>query len=237
MFREKIYFTLIELLAVIAIIAILASMLLPALKKVKDAGNRTVCTSNLKQQGYALDQICGDSNDYYPHACVAADFAASDANLYGWVAAATHAAQLYRSGYLTNLQMFSCPSASRDVICSPVETTVGLEGVAIRAYMTNGKLMYWCGALGAWSPMQRRSSVRNPSQKSTLIEGLVNEDGNMSYGTVRGGSGYYYIHPSASNYTAGLIRPARRHSAGASIAYVDGHVDSRNDTDTATDLY
>ena len=60
-------FTLIEILVVVAIILLLLAILLPTMRKARDMSKRSVCLSNLHQQGLAFSSYARDHNDVLPY--------------------------------------------------------------------------------------------------------------------------------------------------------------------------
>src|SRR5438309_1920327 len=64
--RNRRAFTLVELLVVIGIIALLVSVLLPALRRAREAASQAACASNMRQVGMALNGYASENRLHYP---------------------------------------------------------------------------------------------------------------------------------------------------------------------------
>ncbi len=65
--KKKNAFTLIELLVVIAIIALLLSIIMPALKTVREQAKKIVCLAHLKGLGSSVLLYAQNLDDKFPH--------------------------------------------------------------------------------------------------------------------------------------------------------------------------
>lgn len=132
------HFTLIELLVVIAIIAILAALLLPSLRRAREAAQETACRSNMRNQLIGINLYAGESDGLYPDhrhedvedlhsASSPADLYlfytmtsetgyGSDPNAPFWNTGYTNLGLLYSTGVLGAHEVFYCPSMPRDFL-------------------------------------------------------------------------------------------------------------------------
>src|SRR5207244_2719105 len=82
--QRKRAFTLVELLVVIAIISGLIAILLPALIKAREAANRSVCASNLRQIGTSMLIYAGDNHGSFPRTYWLESFSYNSSSDHTW---------------------------------------------------------------------------------------------------------------------------------------------------------
>ena len=134
-------FTLIELLVVIAIIAILAAMILPALSRAKQKGQRSACLSNLRQIGISFALYLDDQQNRFMDRRDLKSSLPGGYKPWGtWPASDPRGgwAALILNDYGANYNLWACPAAVSSSVGNALQSTQAVS-MATNAAITR----YW----------------------------------------------------------------------------------------------
>lgn len=228
-------FTLIELLVVIAIIAILAAMLLPALMSAKRSAQRAACLNNLRQLNFAWALYSGDHAEVLPLNGYGTQEELLDRPL--WVLGGSH----QEPGYFTNRAYLLDPryasfapyiQAAGTYRCPGDRSRVEMGGkqhAKVRSYALNVfmngsvpdlRLHFGRGRLFAKSG---DVAAGGPSDLMTFVDVAP---GNVCHSA-------FIVH---NGPFTGLFYhlPSFQHGNRGTVAFADGHVDTRRWEDPRT---
>jgi prepilin-type processing-associated H-X9-DG protein/prepilin-type N-terminal cleavage/methylation domain-containing protein len=231
--KNRLRFTMIELLVVIVIIAILASMLLSALSGAKEIAKRATCINNLKQISYASLLYATDNNG----SLVMGNNAKEPDDWYGttWTNWCLYFRRDMGNSFLFNSLI--CPN-------SPSYKTPGNHKASTSIVYYDAHYAYFYGLLAGQAP-GRFEIIRTPDTKLMFCDYGTEKSINLvyGYGATRGvlpaqyipggGKSVKYVAKLANSATT-VTEPANkpylddflkgRHLGGLNVLFVDGHV-------------
>jgi prepilin-type N-terminal cleavage/methylation domain-containing protein/prepilin-type processing-associated H-X9-DG protein len=215
--RDRHGFTLIELLVVIAIIAILAAILFPVFAQAREKARAISCISNLKQFALAQMMYVQDYDETMTGLFV---LDSSPNPLYYGVVPWP----ILLDPYVKNEQLQDCPTTARPSNLGPSD---------IPFFRSYGWNFLYLGGYGV--PNASLGAINAPAETVMMVDtfaGLPAPYERVGYYAAYAPSYFNPPYPLTENwwelrYIAGKEywgRMTQRHTGGANVAWVDGHV-------------
>jgi len=236
-------FTLIELLVVISIIALLLSILMPALKKVKEQGRKVVCANNLHSLALANQVYAANFNDWAVPCWY--ENPSGNPSSVTWSANPDFRDYVGYKGAeeVSDLSLYQTPKKYK---CPSDKQKGSLHGYGIEQGNVDGSLLSYSYNVEDWFPSiggswentmnmnvlgYKMSSIKQPAEK------LHFNDGQDWWSVWRGANyidGWDVLDQrgTVNDYkNAGVPGPTMyRHSDSANLVFYDGHVESMDKT-------
>jgi prepilin-type processing-associated H-X9-DG protein len=229
--KNRVAFTLPQLLVTVAVGSLLAVAILPVLQSDHMTLQSAICASNLREIGVAITMYASDNNDCFPPGYDQAGGSDWHLTIGPYLAKSQ---TTYPSGG-TKSPVFICPAA---VLTPPPGTTVSLTYTAHRA-------MFWCSP-SPCAPLPvtyKMSQCSRPSEVVMVFDGCQYATSGTTFDaqacsdlltdttTAYPGPGNPNqpepIGPNVdSNVGASFIRWRHYSNNGANFLFVDGHVSS-----------
>lgn len=214
----KLAFTLIELLVVIAIIAILAALLIPGISRAKQKAYSAACLNNLRQLQLCWQMYAGDNNDimtpnnfvYYVVVGTTNAGTLGEDEL-SWCRSIApldnypideQSSALFR--YNQNAGIYHCPADYSTVNDNPGKRRN-------RSYNMSNSIN-----MSKADHYRKTTEVPRPTELFVFIDTHENAIWDATFGVLSLGSYWQDFW---------LDVPADRHTQGANISFVDGHVE------------